>query len=89
MEMVGGNYAQLYSVRHDGGHFVGLNSEYALGYALLTSVEEFLEMLGVIVFVYTLLSYISLQFREMHIYITNNEALILELTPSPASHTNH
>lgn len=46
MELVGGYYAELYS-------------QYNIIYAIITTVEEFLEMLGLLIFIYALLSYIS------------------------------
>ena len=46
MELVGGYYAEL-------------NSQYNITYAIITTVEEFLEMLGLLIFIYALLSYIS------------------------------
>ena len=46
MEMVDGYYASLYSQEN-------------IIYKLLTTIEEFLEMLGIVVFIYALLSYIT------------------------------
>ena len=42
-----------------GGYYAELNSQYNITYAIITTVEEFLEMLGLLIFIYALLSYIS------------------------------
>jgi len=46
MEMLGGLYANLYGQSN-------------MMYAIITSTEEFFEMLGIVIFIYALLSYIS------------------------------
>lgn len=48
MELIGGYYADLYG-------------ENNLTYALITHVEELLEMMGIVLFIYTLLSYMRSQ----------------------------
>ncbi|MFX0142379.1 MAG: hypothetical protein ACFFDN_52550 [Candidatus Hodarchaeota archaeon] len=58
-EIIGG----LYQTNH------GLTN---LTYALITDVEEFLEMVGILVFIYALLSYISLDFNYLKIQVLNN-----------------
>jgi hypothetical protein len=56
MELVGGYYAQLH----------GQNN---IGYALLANFEEVLEMTGVLVFLYTLMSIIRSEFRDLSIQL--------------------
>jgi hypothetical protein len=46
MELVGGYWVELYSLQN-------------VRYTLIATMEEFLEMLGIVIFIYTLLSYIS------------------------------
>ena len=60
MEMVGGYYLTFYG-KHN------------ITYAILMTIEEFLEMLGIVVFIYALLSYmssymkgVSLRFNIIH-----------------------
>jgi hypothetical protein len=51
IELIGGLYAETHGMKN-------------LGYKLLTTVEESLEMAGVIVFIWTLLDYLSATHRE-------------------------
>jgi len=57
MEMVAGFYRSLYWEKD------------AL-YVMQTIVEEFLEMTGIVVFVYALMSYISLYVKDVRIHFT-------------------
>ena len=56
IEMLGGNYHEL----HGAGNFI---------YSLITTLEESLEMLGLILFIRALLDYLSTQFSEISIHI--------------------
>jgi hypothetical protein len=62
MEMIDGYYASLYGVKN----YI---------YVVLITVEEFLEMLGIAVFIYALLSYISTHMKgfALSINIINNK----------------
>jgi glucan phosphoethanolaminetransferase (alkaline phosphatase superfamily) len=42
-----------------GGYWADFYGEQNITYVLITTMEEFLEMLGIVIFIYTLLSYIS------------------------------
>lgn len=57
MEMIGGKYADLY----------GQNN---LGYSAINNVEELFEIMGIVVFIYTLLSYMDFYFRKTDIRIS-------------------
>jgi hypothetical protein len=48
-----------------GGHYVTVWGHDSLRYALCTTAEEFLEMMGVVVFIYALLSYLSQDGRKV------------------------
>jgi hypothetical protein len=50
-----------------GGKYADLHGERSFTYAMLVTVEESLEMSGVIVFIWALLKYISEEFREVRI----------------------
>ena len=56
MEMIGGYYADLYGQRN-------------LGYALITNAEEFLEMMGIVIFSYALMSYMNLYMQSFDIQL--------------------
>ena len=56
MELVGGRYADLYGMQN----FV---------YALIATVEEFLEMAGVVVFIFALLSYMSSHLKDVKVHV--------------------
>ncbi|MBN1877062.1 MAG: hypothetical protein JXA33_22760 [Anaerolineae bacterium] len=60
-ELLGGRYADLYGVSR-------ANSNY-LTYAFFYTCEELFEMLGIVVFIYALLSYITGQFKYLTITI--------------------
>jgi hypothetical protein len=64
MEMVGGYYSSSYG-------------EENMIYQIIVTIEEFLEMLGVIVFIYALLSYMSFNMKgvELKVHITNDRKL--------------
>jgi hypothetical protein len=52
MEMVNARYADLYGFKN-------------LTYQLMTAVEEFLEMSGIAIFIYALMSYVATQSSQM------------------------
>jgi len=56
MELVGGRYAGLYG-------------EENFMYALIATVEEFLEMAGVVVFIFALLSYMSFHLKDVQVHV--------------------
>lgn len=56
IEMVGGYYSYLYGQQN-------------ITYAIITTLEEFLEMLGIVVFIYALLSYISSYMKGVSLQI--------------------
>ncbi len=55
-EIIGGFYQSLYGISN-------------LIYALITDLEEFLEMFGILIFTYALLSYISSDFKYLQIHV--------------------
>lgn len=61
MELAGGYYADFYGQQN-------------MAYVLIVSIEEFLEMMGIVVFIYALLSYMGLQFRVIDLRIRIEEA---------------
>lgn len=63
-EMIGGYYFDVYVRENTLTYASGLP---ALSMAMLLAVEEFLEMLGILVFIYALLSYINLDLKELQI----------------------
>lgn len=73
MEMADGQYASLYG-------------EQNLTYAVLTTIEESLEMLGLIVFVYTLLAYVRRYIKVIQISFSNNP---LEALPEMTQQRSH
>ncbi|PPS45317.1 hypothetical protein B1A85_03390 [Chroococcidiopsis sp. TS-821] len=54
IEAIGGYYAQIYG-------------EQNMGYAVIAGIEEFFEMLGVIIFIYALLSYIDKEMKGLSV----------------------
>ena len=60
MEMVGARYAYLYGRE-------------PMTYQMIAHVEDVLEMLGVVVFIYALLSYISSQVKELPVRMNDEE----------------
>lgn len=65
MEMIAANHASFHGSEN-------------ITYALITTLEEFLEMLGIIVFVYTLLLYISLYVKKLNVCIDHKGVLTVE-----------
>jgi hypothetical protein len=61
-------------------YWVNLHGKENIVYAIMATIEEFLEMLGIIIFIYALLSYISSQFKEMRIIINSNEPAAVKST---------
>ncbi|MCH7973247.1 MAG: hypothetical protein IH949_05085 [Bacteroidetes bacterium] len=62
-----------------GFEIIGSNHIYYYGqnnisYALLTAGEEFLEMSGILLFTYTLLKYINIEFPQLGIYFRGNDS---------------
>ncbi len=64
-EFIGGAYAESYGIEN-------------IGYALLTTVEELLEMLGLILFIYTLLTYLVKELKTSRLSMGQNH-LVLKL----------
>ena len=61
MEMIGGYYSSLYAGQPIPLlRFCNIN----LNYQMIATVEELLEMLGIVVFIYALMSYISLHVKD-------------------------
>jgi hypothetical protein len=48
-----------------GGHYVTVWGHDSMRYALCTAAEEFLEMMGIVVFIYALLKYLTWRGREV------------------------
>jgi len=67
VELVGGRHMDLY-----GGQNVM--------FAFITTVEELLEMLGVVVFIFALLSYISAYLKDVRVHVDDG---VLSLSPEP------
>jgi hypothetical protein len=73
MEMIDGLYASLYGEKN-------------LTYAFLTTIEETLEMLGIVVFLHTLLTYLKRYVTTIRISIGNN---VLEVLPEIVPERSH
>jgi hypothetical protein len=56
MEMVGGRFAESYGVQN-------------MRYQMIATVEELLEMLGIVVFIYALMSYMDTHVGEVQVHI--------------------
>jgi len=56
-----------------GGWQTDLYGSYNLTYSILYTCEEFLEMLGIVIFIYTLLVYITKQFEPLVISFTEQQ----------------
>jgi hypothetical protein len=56
-----------------GGRYLELHGSNNLMYSLLYTCEEFLEMLGIVIFIYSLLSYIVSQFKSLTIRVIEPE----------------
>jgi len=74
MEMIDGLYASLYG-------------EQNLTYAFLTTIEEALEMLGIVVFLHALLTYLKRYVKTIQINISNNALEVLPEVVPERSHT--
>ena len=74
MEMVDGLYASLYG-------------EQNFTYAFLTTIEETLEMLGIVVFLHALLTYLKRYVKTIQINISNNALEVLPEVVPERSHT--
>lgn len=66
-----------------GAEFEAHGSEMNLTYALMTTLEEFLEMTGIVIFIYALSSYIDIEFRSLRFGIETTERGGA-VTPTPA-----
>ena len=56
-----------------GGAYLDQQGRPDLAYAMIASTEEFLEMLGVVVFIYALLSYMGSDMEEVQLIIDNTD----------------
>ena len=56
-----------------GGWQADLNGKKGLLYSLFYTCEELLEMLGIAIFIYTLLKYITIEFKSFELSIVNNK----------------
>jgi hypothetical protein len=52
-----------------GGWYAALYGYYNMTYAMIVTIEEFFEMQGIVVFIYALMSYISLHLKEVRVRI--------------------
>jgi len=57
-----------------GGRHFDLHGKNNLLYSLIYTCEELLEMLGIVIFIYTLLKYIVSEFKVLTIAITENKS---------------
>ena len=56
IELVGGRHAYLYGTQN-------------MGYEMIVTFEEFLEMMGIVVFIYALMSYMAEHLNEIRVFI--------------------
>ena len=56
------------------GELASLHGEHNLGYHAIITVEELLEMVGLVVFIYTMLDYIGRQFPALRLRVTVSSA---------------
>ncbi len=56
-----------------GGWYTTLYGQQNMTYALLTTLEELLEMLGVVVFIYALMSYMGTHLKEVRVRVGDEE----------------
>ena len=56
-----------------GGRHSDLNGEDNLTYSLIYTCEEFLEMLGIVIFIYALLIYLAKQFKPLTLSLNEQE----------------
>lgn len=68
MELIGGRYADVHGMDN-------------LTYSMAATVEESLEMAGVIIFIYALLHYIADNYREIRIQLVSAQKPALSLVP--------
>lgn len=68
MDLIGGRYLE----QQDGADMI---------YAMMTANEEFLEMLGVIVFIYALLSYLRSHMEVIQLWIDDRETVGVAIEP--------
>lgn len=54
------------------GGYLADSSGYNTTYGIASSVEELLEMLGIVIFIHGLLSYLQSQSKELHIFLSFN-----------------
>ncbi len=62
----------VYVMEMVGGKFFSLYGENNFGYAILTTIEESLEIFGIIILLYTLFTYIKEELRGINIHISTN-----------------
>jgi len=58
-----------------GGHYVASHGVDNLTYAILTNIEESLEMAGILVFIYALMRFISIEFKNVQIDLPKRNLL--------------
>jgi hypothetical protein len=83
LEMIGGYYFDVHIRETVDAHASGLP---ALSMAMILATEEFLEMLGILVFIYALMSYINLNLKEIQVSFSESKAeqLFAETTDVPS-----
>ncbi|MFQ4145273.1 hypothetical protein [Chlorogloeopsis sp. ULAP02] len=61
-----------------GGYQANLYGQDNIIYAVITTIEEFLEMLGIVIFIYALMSYISTHIKgiSLNIIINHNQKIV-------------
>jgi hypothetical protein len=69
-EMLGGYYFDMHIKENVDAYATGLP---ALSMAMILAIEEFLEMLGILVFLYALMSYINLNLREVQVSFSKSK----------------
>ena len=68
MELIGGRYADVHGMEN-------------LTYSMMATVEESLEMTGVIIFIYALLHYIADNYQEIRIQLVSAQKPVRSLVP--------
>ena len=58
-----------------GGYWAYCHGQKNMTYAIITNAEETLEMVGILVFIQALMSYISCELKELRIRISDKETL--------------
>lgn len=74
MEVIGGYYASIHGVKIVGGHYENLSGSQDFIYVALTTLEETLEMLAIVIFNYTLISYLGTRVPEVAIRFADVES---------------